>query len=334
MNFLINAWYKKAAWLYLLRPLAFVFGQVVRYRRRQYQTGRRPSYTATVPVIIVGNITVGGTGKTPLVIFLARHLRNAGYHPGIVSRGYGSAAAHYPYTVTAASSALTAGDEALLLAADSDCPVVIAADRVSALRQLLAEFDCNVVLSDDGLQHYAMARTIEIAVLDGRRGLGNGCLLPAGPLRENAERLSEVDHVVCNGNAQGPGIPENAIPMYLQARYLCHLRSGEKRALHTVASSQKVHAVAGIGNPERFFSTLTQCGFAIISHVFRDHYRYRAADLEFNDELDVIMTEKDAVKCKAFANERCWYLKVEAVLPESFGAALLQQLATLTAPAI
>ncbi|MDC0598568.1 tetraacyldisaccharide 4'-kinase [Gammaproteobacteria bacterium] len=329
MNLLVNAWYKKSVWLVLLKPLSFIFRIVSEYRRRQFSKGRKKQYQADIPVIVVGNISVGGTGKTPLVIYLVEQLKKAGYSPGVVSRGYRSKAKSYPFKVLPDSSPLESGDEALLIAQNTQCPVIIDADRVAAVKILEQDYDCDVILSDDGLQHYRMARDIEIAVVDGTRGFGNGLLFPAGPLREKPSRLTEVDYVICNSKSNAE-VPVNSVPMELISQSLCHIKSGEHFPVDEKAGNrQKVHAVAGIGNPERFFTSLCECGFDIITHVFKDHHQYSKADISFDDELDVVMTEKDALKCKGFAGEKDWYLKVEAVLRASFMQNLLTQLKTV-----
>ncbi len=336
-----DTWYSKDSPLLfrlLLRPLSFLFRIISGFRRWLYRSGRKHVYRASRPVIVVGNISVGGTGKTPLIVYLAQQLMAAGYHPGIVSRGYGSKAPSYPFAVTAASSVREAGDEALLIAMNTGCPVVIDAQRGRALSWLEQHHDCDVILSDDGMQHYAMARDIEIAVVDGKRGFGNGRLLPEGPLRELPERLQEVDFLVINGTPRHE-FPEPYHVMSLKPQHLCHIRSGRQLPLEYVhetqqdraaqANKNKVHAVAGIGNPERFFSSLCDCGFDIITHIYRDHHAFSEKDISFGDELDVVMTEKDAVKCKPFARDRDWYLKVAAVMDEDFMTALLERIRSL-----
>lgn len=362
MKNLARAWYgPPSAWLRALLPLSWLFRRLAQRRRQQYRSGQRPLYRAPVPVIIVGNISVGGTGKTPLVAWLAKRFQEQGLRPGIVSRGYGSRAPAYPYDVRPDSPPSEAGDEALLLARNSACPVVIAPDRGAAARHLLASHPCDLLISDDGLQHYALARDIEIAVIDGQRGLGNAWLLPAGPLREPRERLLEVDFIVSNGAIpedveafllrRGPGSIHSGFArttparpptvealeaqeaqealfqvheMQLRPLSLINLKTGERKAPQ--GQGRQVHAVAGIGNPQRFFDTLQSCDFAIIPAIFSDHHAFQAQDLAFPDDLNIVMTEKDAVKCQPFADARCWYLKVEATLPQSFFTALLSKL--------
>lgn len=326
MQFLQQAWYRSSRWLLLLLPLSWLFGVLSRRRRQQYAGGNRPVYHAPVPVIVVGNISVGGTGKTPLVQLLCQRLKQEGFKPGIVSRGYGGKPTELPLRVTVRMSASVCGDEALLLVENSGCPIVVDPDRSAACAYLLKECpDCNVIISDDGLQHYALNRDIEIAVIDGERGLGNGYLLPAGPLREPAGRLDTVDFVVVNGNSGNTSVP-NGYSMRLQPDALVHVRSGETQPLTDIDQGWRVHAVAGIGNPGRFFTSLSTLGFAIIPHAFRDHHAFRPEDLQFDDDLDIVMTGKDAVKCREFAPPNCWYLRVQAQLQEAFFIALLAKL--------
>lgn len=263
-----------------------------------------------VPVIVVGNISVGGTGKTPLVIWLIEQLRQWGFRPGVLSRGYGGKAEHYPLRVTENTPAEVCGDEPLLIALRTGAPVMVAPDRVTAARALLRSGEVDVLVTDDGLQHYRLARDLEFCVVDGQRGLGNAALLPAGPLREPASRLGQVDWVAVNGEGFEP--PEQGFRFTLAGEPVAALIGGASRALADFESP--VHAVAGIGNPERFFASLEAEGLSIIRHAFADHHRFTAADLAFGDTLDVIMTEKDAVKCRAFADARCWYRPVSAQL--------------------
>lgn len=324
-----KAWYESAAWLKLMKPLSSLFGWLAARRRAAYQDGRRAVYRAPVPVIIVGNITVGGTGKTPLVIELLKLLKNTGYKPGVVSRGYGSRAAWYPFLVTPESTATQSGDEALLIAKRSACPVMIDADRPAACRALLNAFpDCDLIISDDGLQHYALARDLEIVVLDAVRGVGNGYLLPAGPLREPSERLGEVDFVMLNGTARLADLPAT-FNMTLLPQRLVSLKGTGERPVKATSDEAPVHAVAGIGHPQRFFASLSTLGFAIIEHEFPDHHHFQARDLVFGDELDIVMTEKDAVKCSDFAPDNSWYLEVSVWLDQNFTDAFLARVNAL-----
>lgn len=350
MKKIVDTWYGETtiAWL---KPFSSLFSVISTFRRKLYASGRKKVYRSSVPLIVVGNISVGGTGKTPLIIYLVRQLISAGYRPGVVSRGHGSKAPAYPFHVKADSPVRHSGDEALLISRNTSCPVVIDANRSNAVKSLEQNYDCNVILSDDGLQHYAMARDIEIAVVDGRRGFGNGYLIPAGPLREKPERLDDVDLIICNGESQ-LRFKTPAYGMTLEPKHLCHLQSGQLFAIADImqemansrdsiandnknkedeenrVTKHKVHAIAGIGNPERFFSSLCDCGFDIISHVFDDHHAYTLQDINFDDDYEVIMTEKDAVKCMAFARKTDWYLRVDAVIDDAFINNLLSKLKT------
>nr|WP_281411981.1 tetraacyldisaccharide 4'-kinase [Motiliproteus sediminis] len=308
-------WYGRDRAPFWLRPLAALYGALAAKRRRQYRQGDKTVWQAPVPVVVVGNISVGGTGKTPLTQALCTWLVEQGWRPGIVSRGYGGRSDHYPLRVEEHTAASACGDEPLLLAQTTGCPVVVDPDRARAARHLLANTDCNLILSDDGLQHYALGRDVEIAVVDGERGLGNGALMPAGPLREPASRLDEVDLVVINGGDW----------MHPGAHRMTLLPGPVRRLDGTEAdiSPGPVHGLAGIGNPQRFFRTLHQLGYQPQEHPLPDHHQIRAEDLEFGDPLPLIMTAKDAVKCRAFASDNRYYLPVNAELPAQF----FQQLA-------
>lgn len=288
----------------LLAPLGWLMAVLVLLRRRLYRHGLRRSQRLPVPVIVVGNIFVGGTGKTPLVIWLCQRLQAQGYRPGIVLRGYGGRASSWPQQVQADSDPEQVGDEAVLLARQTGVPVAAGPQRAAAA-SLLLEAGCDVIISDDGLQHYALARDAEIAVIDAGRGLGNGRCLPAGPLREPRSRLASVDLVVANG------APSALTPYFFQlvAEPLQPLSSAAGSA---APAGGRVHAVAGIGNPQRFFDQLRRLGFDPIEHPFPDHHRYRAEELSFGDDLPILMTAKDAVKLSGLASARCWVLPVRA----------------------
>lgn len=316
-------WYRTSLWLWLLWPLSLLFCLLVIIRRTLYRCKLLQTVSFSVPVIVVGNITVGGSGKTPLVIFLVELLRQQGLKPGIVSRGYGGHAASWPQTVTVESEAVMVGDEALLLSRRCNCPMVVGPDRAAAVEQLIREHDVDVVISDDGMQHYRMTRDIEIAVLDGERRLGNGLCLPAGPLRERAGRLKTVDFIVTNGKGRA-----GEFGMQLLAAD-AHALNGERiRALADFADGP-VHAVAAIGNPGRFFQTLRKAGLTITEHPFVDHHPFTDGELEYGDDMTVMMTEKDAVKYFPYANERHWYLPVSATLDDDFSRQLLERLEKL-----
>jgi tetraacyldisaccharide 4'-kinase len=270
----------------------------------------------------VGNISLGGTGKTPLVGWIANKLIEAGYHPGIVMHGYGAQSAHIR-SVTQQSLPEEVGDEALVLARSCHCPIVAGRNRNQAVHHLLSlHKEVNMVICDDGLQHYALARDIEIAVIDGMRRFGNGFCLPAGPLRESPSRLQEVDFVVSHLAAK-----ENEWEMRTTLSQTVH-QVCAPAAVNSLSlfSAQTVHALAGIGNPERFFSMLEQQGIKIIRHIFDDHYSFQAKDLQFQDGLPLLMTEKDAVKCRLIAPSNAWFVPLEVNLPEEFFNALLRRI--------
>ncbi len=327
-NYVQRRWYDKPGWLWLLLTMPFeVFYRVmISSRRYLYRWKILSSWRAPVPVIIVGNIAVGGTGKTPLTIALCELLQRAGYRPGVISRGYRAQPPQFPYLVRTEDDAGICGDEPLLIARRTRCPVVIAPRRAQAARHLLGNSQCNVIICDDGLQHYALQRDIEIVVVDAARRFGNGHCLPCGPLREPIERLSDVDAVVLNGAQQSDEMAlEYALA--LQPNAMVQLVSAQSIPPRTwCRQNPRVHAVAGIGNPARFFATLRALGCDPIEHAFPDHHQFSADDFAFDDALPIVMTEKDAVKCAAFATERHWYLQVRAPLPESLGALILGKL--------
>lgn len=306
-------WYARSPWLLLLTPLSLVFRVVVWLRRFAYRAGLLRSYKVSLPVIIAGNITAGGTGKTPLVIWLADYLRGKGYRPGIISRGYGGKASSWPQQVRPDSDPTMVGDEAVLLAGATRCPMAVGPDRVAAARALIEHSDCNVILSDDGLQHYALQRDIEIVVIDGVRRFGTGFSIPAGPMREPARRLQEADLVVINGLGSSQ---EHQMRMNLGDAH--NLLDGDVTRRLSSFRGKAVHAVAGIGNPERFFQSLQQLGIQLEKHTFPDHYQFTSADIRFDGNKPVIMTAKDAVKCRHFARENDWYIPVTVQMPPGF----------------
>lgn len=312
-NWLQAQWAAFTFWHVLLLPLSWLFGLIVYLRKSLYRLGWVKSYHLNVPVIIVGNINVGGSGKTPLVIWLAEQLRLAGYQPGIISRGYGGSARQV-MEVKPDSSAVLAGDESILIATRTGCPVFISADRVAAGQQLLQAYPaCNVIISDDGLQHYRLRRDVEIAVYDGVKGFGNGALLPAGPLRESRARLKSVDAVVCNGAE----IKESftflkPLIMRLKASDFYNLLNNQQKITPADLAQQKILAIAGIGHPQRFFEQLRNLGLRFESRAYADHYHYQAEDFAQLQADVLLMTEKDAVKCRAFAQPNFWVLPVTA----------------------
>lgn len=312
MNFresLESAWYRSFSWVLLLLPLSWLFRAVSGSRRFYYQR-INSLCPLPVPVIVVGNISVGGTGKTPLLAALVVIFQAQGYHPGIVSRGYGGSATRYPLLVSETSTPDKVGDEPLLLS--SLCPVVVDPDRYRAARYLLENTDCNLIFSDDGLQHYRLPRNIEIVVIDGERGIGNGHCLPAGPLREPLSRLETVDFVVANETVASLSIPHQGA-FKLSPAHFRHLATGESVDVDNWSRERRVHAVAGIGNPARFAHTLTSLGFEPILHPLPDHHRFTGEELCFEDNLPVIITAKDAVKCAADCDDNVWVLDVEAL---------------------
>lgn len=300
-------WYGRHPLMALLLPLTWLFLAVVWLRRRAYRAGLLRVHKVSVPVIVVGNITVGGTGKTPLVAWLAGFLRQAGYTPGIVMRGYGGKARSWPQQVRPDSDPVVVGDEAVLLARHTQCPMAVGPDRVAAARALIEHSGCNLIIADDGLQHYALARDIEILVIDGVRRFGNGLCLPAGPLREQLSRLKEVDLIVTNGLAGRLEFPMKMVGATAR-------RLNDRTIERPLAqfSGQTVHAVAGIANPARFFESLRKAGLRITEHAFPDHHAFRPEDVNFEDAAPVLMTEKDAVKCRRFARDYDWYVPVDA----------------------
>ena len=313
-------WSRRGAIAWLLWPASLVFGMLVICRKILFYLKIFKSKHAGIPVVIVGNITAGGSGKTPLVLWIAQLLQSKGRKPGIVLRGYGGEAAQ-PREATIASDPAEVGDEAIVLARRSGCPVWVAPERLRACEALRAQHpECDVLLLDDGLQHYALARDIEICVVDAR-GFGNGFLLPAGPLREPRSRLRKVDAVVAHGTDEVEGYG-----MRLEGQELVALANATDVRPAKSFAGQTLHAVAGIGDPARFFGHLQLLGLEIAPHAFPDHHRFAAKDLEFGDARPVVMTEKDAVKCKRFAKPSHWVLPVRAVLEPAFGDWLLKRL--------
>lgn len=318
-------WYGKHPLSWLLLPLSCLYILLIKLRQLAYASGILPVQRLAIPVIVVGNVTVGGTGKTPLIIWLSKFLQSHGYRPGIVSRGYGGMDLNQPQQVRPDSNPMLVGDEPVLIAQRTTVPVAISSKRYLAAKELIEQTECNVLLCDDGLQHYSLDRDIEIAVIDGERQYGNGHCLPAGPLREPISRLDSVDMVVGNGHASKH--------QYLMEFRLLPLRSLKDEGLHRDLDSfvnQDVHAVAGIGNPDRFFNMLRRSGVRVIKHAFPDHHQFQSQDLVFDDELPVLMTEKDAVKCRSLAKEHFWYLPIEAIMSDAFEHRILTLLKETT----
>lgn len=317
------AWYAPQPRVWLL-PFAWLFGLVVALRRAAHARGILRSAHPGAPVIVVGNLVAGGSGKTPLVLWLATQLRDRGLRPGIVLRGYGGRQ-RAPRLVQPGDAADLVGDEALLLAGRAICPVAVGARRAAAAT-LLVDAGCNVVIADDGLQHLALRRDLAIVVVDAARGFGNGALLPAGPLREPVSRLPAADCVVLNGSGSPP-LPQGLAPVVRMSLQLASLRAlrGAGIAPPESLRGESVHAVAGIGHPARFFSLLRGLGARPVEHAFADHHAFTAQDLQFGDDRRIVMTEKDAVKCRSFATQRMWWLPVDATLSGADAAQLLQK---------
>ncbi|MQL48497.1 tetraacyldisaccharide 4'-kinase [Photorhabdus khanii] len=314
------------SWLYLLLlPFSALYGLISGLRRLSYKAGLSQSWKAPVPIVVVGNLTAGGNGKTPVVIWLVEQLQKKGYRVGVVSRGYGGKAENYPLLVTDKITTAQAGDEPVLIHRRTGAPVAVAPKRVEAVKALLADTSLDIIVTDDGLQHYALQRDFEIAVIDGVRRFGNGWWLPAGPMRELSGRLNKVNAVITNG-----GTPESGeLSMTLAGRLAVNMVSGEKRAVHLIP-----HAVsmAGIGHPPRFFATLQQLGADVQKeYAFADHQMYTEEQLSHlaDTNQNLLMTEKDAVKCFKFARPNWWYLPVDAQLPQEKGQAMLNEIDSL-----
>lgn len=318
-------WFGDAPVPLLPQALAALYAGITALRRRGYATGVLRSQRVPVPVVVVGNIAVGGTGKTPLTIALVERLRAEGWNPGVASRGYGRSDEASACWAEHGTDPAEGGDEPVLIAHRTGARVRVDRSRVAAAEALI-EAGCDIVVCDDGLQHYRLARDIEIEVIDGRRRYGNGRLLPAGPLREPPERAAQCDFRVVNGGGAGevePGFGEWL--MQLRPDDAQPLQGGRPRPL-SVFAGQRVHAVAGIGHPERFFTMLRAHDIAVVPHAFADHQRYTIADFQFGSDLPVLMTEKDAVKCMAFVGPQHYSVPVRAELPEAFWVALLDKL--------
>jgi len=320
-----RAWYGATPHL-LLRPLAGLYGIGMRLRQQAYRARLWPATHAGVPTVVVGNLTVGGTGKTPLVLWLAGRLRTLGRRPGILLRGYGGSA-RTARLVHAGDDAAVVGDEAVLLARRTGCAVATGAQRTAAAALLVRE-GCNVLIADDGLQHLALRRDLDIIVVDGSRGFGNGALLPAGPLREPPAPLRAGACVVLHGEDRHGVLPAGVAPlrMHLEPLPLRRLPTHGECGLDALGGG-RVHAVAGIGHPQRFFEQLRNLGLDPVEHPFPDHHRFTARDLAFGDGGSVVMTEKDAVRCAGLAHGRhdLFYLPVTAVLPEADATRLIER---------
>ncbi len=331
-----NIWYGGSSLRWLLLPFSWIYSAVIACRRHLYAAGLFRSVRVSVPVIIVGNITAGGTGKTPLTIWLALKLSERGYKPGIICRGYRGMVGPNPVEATSDRDPAVVGDEAVMIANRSECPVVVHPDRVAAAR-LAIQLGANVIVSDDGLQHYRLGRNVEIAVVDGARGFGNGKLLPAGPLREPVSRLGTVDQVLVQHETEGSSNPLHCsaerppVEFRLAASAVVSLDHAASRNIADF-SGTRAHAIAGIGNPERFFRLLEASGIDVIRHALPDHADITPQDLEFDDDLDVLMTEKDAVKCRRIDTSNCWYVAVDVAIADSDSADLMDRIVRQISP--
>lgn len=347
MTSLTNYWQTINIVSVLLSPVSLLYCSLVVMRRWMYQVGLLRSYQSSLPIIVVGNIYIGGNGKTPFVIWLVKQLKSAGYKPGIVSRGYGALIDKntdlaFPRQVNLQQDQLLFSDEPVLIQQSTDCPVSIDPVRTHAVQKIEQATDCDIIISDDGMQHYAMSRDIEINISDAKRLYGNGLCLPAGPLREGRQRLNSVDYHVFNISrlqAQASTFEdrtaENEFYMVYELNTLQPLSGGESSAVSlNDLKGKTVHAVAGIGEPDNFFSLLRDYGLTIIEHPFADHYQYQAEDLIFSEPYPIIMTEKDAVKCRSLSPDDtipdCWFLPIQAKLDDGLIASIIKQLDILT----
>jgi tetraacyldisaccharide 4'-kinase len=331
MSRLESLWYRISPWHLLLWPLSLLYAAVTAVRRMFYRVGIFKTHSLPIPVIVVGNITAGGSGKTPLVIWLTEFLRGEGYTPGVISRGYGREGCEVR-EVSGQCTPSQVGDEPLLIYRRAGCPVFVGRDRVAAAQALLHQYpQVNVIISDDGLQHYRLARAVEICAVDGERGFGNGLLIPAGPLRESEARLGSVDAIVVNRGSGYNLIKSNSYKytMRLRGEQFLNLKHRNQTARAQDFVGKKIHALAGIGNPARFFSHLTSLGLAFTEQAFPDHHAFQAQDIQIETAEVILMTEKDAVKCESFATDHCWALAVSAELDGGFGQAVLAKLAAL-----
>lgn len=318
---MLKIWHKKKFLAYLLWPLSFIYRIFIFVRRKFYQFHFLKINYLSIPVIVVGNITIGGTGKTPVVIALALFLKEKGWRPGIISRGYGGNTKHFPCLVHQNSNAREVGDEPILITQHTGCPTIIDPDRSRGAKSLLKRSNCNIVISDDGLQHLSFGRDIEIVVVDGERRFGNNFCLPAGPLREPVSRLNSVDFVISKGTAQ-----TNEFKLCLIPDYFYQLIQTKNKQSKEYFLGKKVHAVAGIGNPDQFFKALRKLGLNIIEHPFPDHYLFKPRDFNYGDDAIVIMTEKDAVKCVGFVDARLWCLRTKTALDNNFLNTILNRI--------
>jgi len=326
MKSLDHYWYDNNIVAWFLWPLSLLFRVLVWVRFKAYQSGLFQSFKAAKPVVVIGNISVGGTGKTPLIIELSKLLASLGYKVGIISRGYGGTGP-WPHQLNNASKAEQSGDEPVQLYQRTGLPIVVGPDRVDDAALLCEQNEIDIILADDGLQHYRLQRELELVVVDQQRQFGNGFCLPAGPLREPLSRL-DVQH----GKKQSWCIYNGGQQKYsfsIKPGMVINLQSGEEKSLKSFAN-MRVHAVAGIGNPQRFFTMLEQHGINVTEHAFPDHYQYQSSDVDFDDDLPVLMTEKDSVKCTPSDNAKLWYVAIDIVLSDDFVNDFTKQIGQLT----
>lgn len=317
-----EAWQPK-----LLSPLANLVCRIARNRYLQFQQ-HPPAKQTNAVVVVIGNLVVGGTGKTPFISWLYRNLEHRGFKVGIVSRGYGGKSNKWPQLVDEETDPFLVGDEPAMLVKQLHCPMAVSPNRADAIRLLERNFDLDIIISDDGLQHFKMARDVEIVIVDGQRGFGNQMCLPAGPLREPLERLQDVDFIVSNGPLQQP-LPYDlsAELMQLNVALFRNVADPEKILPETAFANQKAYAIAGIGNPQRFFDTLQGLDIRVYPKPFRDHKAYREKDFLWADGAKpLLMTEKDAVKCRAFAQPNWWYLEVSPHCSSGFATRILERI--------
>ncbi|GGG03741.1 tetraacyldisaccharide 4'-kinase [Cysteiniphilum litorale] len=315
----------------ILAPLSWLFSYIAKKRKVKLQ---KKAYQSKLPLIVVGNIAVGGTGKTPVVQAICQHLKEQGYHPAIITRGYGGKATHYPFMIDERTPASICGDEPFMLhQLLPDTPIVISPKRVEAIQYIEEKLKAvDIIISDDGLQHYAMHRNVEIAVIDGQRQFGNGLCLPAGPLREPITRLEEVDMMVINGGGRASVSNKAQYDMQLLPQSLVSLATGQQFAIDQLLKSvgSTCYAVAGIGNPKRFFNTLKNLGFMVEEYPFKDHHSFTLDDFKaMNDNMPMIMTYKDAVKCQGFAKDNWYYLAISPEIEKGFFEILDEKLSLL-----
>jgi len=327
VSFIEDSWYKKRLWLWILWPFSRLIKSLVTRRRNKFLLNSELSWKPNIPVIVVGNIIVGGSGKTPFVIWLSKLLEEQGYKPGIVSRGYGSKSNQYPLLINDDSRIEDSGDEPLIIHRNTNRPVCISPNRTQAVKKLLEDTDTDIVISDDGLQHYKLGRDMEIIVFDGLRGIGNSLCLPAGPLREPIERSKDADFIVSSTKKLNiEEIQEDCLMTYKPLEWV-RLSDNRRFPAKDWPLSRNVHAVAGIGNPSKFYNTLTVLGLNLVEHSFPDHYQFKEEDLNFEDNHPILMTEKDAVRCMDMKNKNLWYLSIEAEIKDgSFKTELLTKL--------